>query len=141
MKNLAMRSHRVSKRLKRKMKKRIGTSRDLWLAFALVFAFAVGAMAIWTSLVGRANVQTATPGGSLQAQSAVPPYFPNADAAKPYPNLIPASYYRQYPLVERAYKIAGQIPGVLAQQPGYCYCDRVGHRSLLDCYASDHAAG
>ncbi|MFQ5663967.1 MAG: hypothetical protein ACE5HL_09060 [Terriglobia bacterium] len=71
----------------------------------------------------------------------VPPYFKSAEAAKPFPRLLPASYFRNRPIVARAYQIAHQIPGVIAQQPCYCYCDRAGHRSLLDCYASDHAAG
>lgn len=71
----------------------------------------------------------------------VPPYHESADTAKPFPQLLPASYFRDYPLVARAYKIAGEIPAVIAQQPCYCHCHKVGHRSLLDCYASDHGAG
>lgn len=42
--------------------------------------------------------------------------------------------------VARAYRIAREIPTVLAQQPCYCWCKRFGHRSLLDCYVDDHAA-
>lgn len=71
----------------------------------------------------------------------VPPYHESAKAAKPFPPLVPAEYFRDYPLVARAYRIAHEIPGVIAQQPCYCYCDKFGHRSLLDCYASDHGAG
>ena len=74
-------------------------------------------------------------------ESRTPPYFESAEAAKPFPPLVPAAYYRRYPLVERAYRIAAEIPEVLVQQPCYCYCDKSGHRSLLDCYTSDHAAG
>jgi len=71
----------------------------------------------------------------------VPPYHASAEAAKPFPELVPAEYFRDYLLVARAYRIAAQIPGVIAQQPCFCYCDKIGHRSLLDCYASDHGAG
>ncbi|MFQ5804355.1 MAG: hypothetical protein ACE5JQ_15810 [Candidatus Methylomirabilales bacterium] len=71
----------------------------------------------------------------------VPPYHESAEAAKPFPRLVPAAYFRNYPLVARAYEIASEIPAVIAQQPCYCYCDKFGHRSLLDCYASDHGAG
>jgi len=71
----------------------------------------------------------------------LPPYHESAEAAKPFPQLVPAEYFRDYPLVARAYQIAGEIPGVIAQQPCFCYCDKFGHRSLLDCYASDHGAG
>ncbi len=78
---------------------------------------------------------------SGQTTRAVPPYHESAAAAKPFPNLLPAAYFRNYPLVARAYQIASEIPEVIAQQPCYCYCDKFGHRSLLDCYASDHGAG
>jgi len=30
---------------------------------------------------------------------------------------------------------------VLAQQPCYCWCDKFGHASLLDCFATEHGAG
>lgn len=79
----------------------------------------------------------ATPEGSER----VPAYFTSADAARPFPTLLPAVDFRAYPSVQHAYAVATQIPGVLAQQPCYCNCDRMGHRSLLDCYASEHAAG
>lgn len=71
----------------------------------------------------------------------VPPYHESAAAAKPFPQLMPAERYRDYPAVERAYAAAHRIPGVLAQQPCYCWCNKFGHGSLLDCYASDHGAG
>ena len=70
-----------------------------------------------------------------------PPFHKDPEDAKPFPRLVPASYYWSQPLVARAYRIAAAMPEVLAQQPCYCYCDQVGHGSLLDCYASDHGAG
>ena len=85
-------------------------------------------------LPGRAERKTAT-------ESRVPPYYETAEAAKPFPSLVPAAYFRRYPLVERAYQVAAEIPEVIAQQPCYCYCQGHGHHSLLDCYASDHGAG
>ena len=78
---------------------------------------------------------------SAPAARGVPPYYESAEAARPFPPLVPAAYFRDYPLVARAYQIASEIPEVIAQQPCYCYCDKLGHRSLLDCYASDHGAG
>lgn len=75
------------------------------------------------------------------AKPGVPPYHNSAEAAKPFPRLLPATYFRSHPVVARAYQIASEIPGVIAQQPCYCYCDKFGHRSLLDCYASEHGAG
>ena len=71
-----------------------------------------------------------------------PPYHKSAKEAKPFPPLMPPTRFADRPVVAWAYHIAGQIPGVLAQQPCYCHCDKVfGHGSLLDCFASDHTAG
>jgi Protein of unknown function with PCYCGC motif len=40
-----------------------------------------------------------------------------------------------------AYRIARKRPDLLAKLHCYCGCDRVlGHRNLLDCYRSTHAA-
>lgn len=78
---------------------------------------------------------------ATQPVEPVPAYFTSAAAARPFPYLLPAVDFRSYPSVEGAYAVAAEIPGVLAQQPCYCHCDRMGHRSLLDCYASQHAAG
>lgn len=109
-----------------------------------IVAWALGGLAAGCS---RSEPQPASsaatpPAAHSPAPAApVPPYHESAEAAKPFPPLMPASRYRDYPLVERAYRIASGIPGVIAQQPCFCHCDRVGHRSLLDCYASDHGAG
>jgi hypothetical protein len=87
------------------------------------------------------STQYSAQSGSTSLGSGIPPYFESAEAAKPFPPLVPAAYYRRTPVVAQAYEIASEIPQVLVQQPCYCYCDKSGHRSLLDCYTSDHAAG
>ena len=48
------------------------------------------------------------------------------------------TYSEKYQQV--AYDLAAKIPGVLYQLPCYCYCDKIGHKSLRTCYESDHAA-
>ena len=85
--------------------------------------------------------RSASPAASVPAARPVPPYYESAEAANPFPRLLPAAYFREYPPAARAYKIAGEIPEVIAQQPCYCYCEKFGHASLLDCYASNHGAG
>lgn len=75
------------------------------------------------------------------ARRPVPPYYESAAAAKPLPRLVSPEYFRDFPVVERVYRITHGIPEVLAQQPCYCWCDKFGHGSLLDCFASDHGAG
>ena len=83
----------------------------------------------------------ASPAARARTTPPTPPYHRSAAAARPLPRTLPPDYFRRSPLVARAYQIAGEIPTVIAQQPCYCRCDRLGHRSLLDCYASDHGAG
>jgi Protein of unknown function with PCYCGC motif len=44
-------------------------------------------------------------------------------------------------LNRNVYALAAKIKPVLYQQPCYCYCDRnAGHKSLLDCYLSEHGS-
>jgi hypothetical protein len=45
------------------------------------------------------------------------------------------------PRVQAAYAMASKVRAVLYQQPCYCHCDNeVGHHSLLDCFAGEHAS-
>jgi hypothetical protein len=46
----------------------------------------------------------------------------------------------QYPSQTHAYELAAKIPKVLYQQPCYCYCDRMGHKSLHTCFEGTHGA-
>jgi hypothetical protein len=39
-----------------------------------------------------------------------------------------------------AYELAAKIPTVLHQQPCYCFCDRMGHKSLRSCFEGTHGA-
>lgn len=117
------------------------------LAGFVLLAVAAGvALLIWSTGVERVKeeaVSLSPPSGPpVQAPpSAVPPHHESAKAARPHPKLLPASHFREYPVVARAYRFAAEIPDVIAQQPCYCSCDDVGHRSLLDCFASNHGAG
>jgi hypothetical protein len=46
----------------------------------------------------------------------------------------------QYPFQSHAYELASKIPNVIYQQPCYCYCDRMGHKSLHTCFEGTHGA-
>jgi len=46
----------------------------------------------------------------------------------------------QSPVQTHAYELAEKIPAVLHQLPCYCYCDKMGHKSLRTCYETTHAA-
>src|SRR6266851_2272897 len=83
-----------------------------------------------------AQMQMDMPG---PADQGIPSY--HAYALKPP---IPATLDpKQFPdaLNRNVYSLAAKIKPVLYQQPCYCYCDRsVGHKSLLDCFASEHGS-
>lgn len=56
------------------------------------------------------------------------------------PTPLPAELFQGR--AREAYKVAGEIPDVLAGLACYCGCDKsAGHRHLLDCFADDHGAG
>ena|SRR5437868_1641438 len=46
----------------------------------------------------------------------------------------------QYPFQSHSYELASKIDKVLYQQPCYCYCDRMGHKSVRSCFESTHGA-
>ena len=69
---------------------------------------------------------------------AVPVYFRRLADALPFPPTLDPSQFQIHNIRE-AYSVAKEIPDVLAQQPCYCYCQRQGHRSLLDCFGDLHA--
>ena len=68
----------------------------------------------------------------------VPVYFKRAEEARPFPQTLDPAQF-QIDSIREAYSVAKEIPDVLAQQPCYCYCQRQGHRSLLDCFRDLHA--
>ena len=68
----------------------------------------------------------------------VPVYFKRPADAMPFPPTLDPSQF-QISNIREAYSVTKGIPDVLVQQPCYCYCQRIGHRSLLDCFASLHA--
>jgi hypothetical protein len=60
-------------------------------------------------------------------------------AAGALPATLPPDHFTD-PSIKEAYAVALKIPHVLVQQPCYCWCSKIGHHSLLDCYRSNHAA-
>lgn len=96
---------------------------------------------IGAGVSGAQQSKTANQSAGASGQE-TPPYHKSAKDAEPLPQTLPASDFRDHPLVAQAYEIAHEIPLVLAQQPCYCHCDReFGHGSLLDCFTSTHTAG
>lgn len=77
---------------------------------------------------------SSTPSDSNQ----VPVYFKRVQDAMPFPKTLDPSQFKIQSIRE-AYSAAKEIPDVLVQQPCYCFCQRQGHRSLLDCFRDLHA--
>lgn len=46
----------------------------------------------------------------------------------------------QFPFQSHAYVLASKIQSVIYQMPCYCYCDRMGHKSLHSCFENTHGA-
>jgi len=56
-------------------------------------------------------------------------------------SVIPAERYEAYARIRAVYAQAAEIPQVLDGVHCYCECaQHSGHRSLLSCFESDHAA-
>lgn len=80
------------------------------------------------------------PGAGGNVMDRVPDYYRTEAEARPFPQTLDPNQFTN-PAVRRAYQAAREIPGVLAQQPCYCYCDRMGHKGLLACHRDTHSAG
>ena len=80
------------------------------------------------------------PSTSAEAQEdfRIPPFLENPEPGALAPILDPSLVP---PHAQDGYIVARNHPTLLAQLPCFCYCDKFGHRSLHDCFESDHAAG
>lgn len=103
---------------------------------ALLIALGVIVIAAGYWSIRRAPSPPAHP---TSASPTVPPFYESASAAEPLPRTLSPVLFQGEPRVVRAYEVAEKKPALLAQQPCYCWCNRIGHHSLLDCYASRHA--
>jgi len=81
-----------------------------------------------------------------QAEEGGVPAFhsaPPAKGAKLHPLLTKGDLWgadAQNAYQTHAYELAAKIERVIYQQPCYCYCDRMGHKSLHSCYEDTHGA-
>ena len=119
------------------MKKKKKKESDLYgHKFMLGFGGVVGLMFAGIFYVG---FHAKPAGQSDPTAGTIPIYYQSSKDAMPFPaTLDPAGF--KNPEIREAYQAAKDIPEVLAQQPCYCYCQRKGHRGLLDCFKTDHAA-
>lgn len=107
--------------------------RWIMLAFSLLLTFAVAAP--WAS----SQQSTSQEEARVPAFHAAPP----ASSANLPPILGKEQLWGendQYPYQSHAYELARKIQSVIYQQPCYCYCDRMGHKSLHSCFEGTHGA-
>jgi len=102
-----------------------------------VIVFGSALIAIFSTLAY--NAFHSTPPNPGPGSGTMPVHSDRAGDAMPLPATLEPAGFKQTE-VREAYQTAREIPEVLAQQPCYCYCQRKGHRSLLDCFKTDHAA-
>jgi hypothetical protein len=111
----------------------------------LIIALLLAGCKTNSSTPPKSNSGSQTPRGDQAAGATptprIPAFFATEDEAKPLPPVLDPTQFSD-PVVAKAYRYAQANPGVFAQQPCYCYCDSgSNHRSLLDCFATDHSAG
>ena len=99
----------------------------------------------WLALVFLATLWLSAPWATSQPDGAIPAYHasPPPKAGKLPPILTRDQLWgedAQNPYQTHAYELAAKIPAVIYQQPCYCYCDRIGHKSLHSCFENAHGA-
>jgi hypothetical protein len=104
----------------------------------------------WRSLVKKSMVLIPTVAllailAFAQSDNPVPAFNSNPPtAADKLPPILPKDQRWgesfQNPYQVHAYELAEKIPAVLHQLPCYCYCDKMGHKSLRTCYETTHGA-
>lgn len=68
-------------------------------------------------------------------------HHPMPRVASAQPPVVPSTQFAQWPRVAETYEMAAATPMILDGLYCYCRCsEHSGHYSLLDCFASDHAA-
>jgi len=124
-----------------------------------VILIAIGALVIGSLIISSQRQQAEPPASAettspapvpVAAPGAVPASTPDTGRTPHFhatlaeagvlPAILSAEQF-SIPIVAKAYRAAAKIREVLAQQPCYCYCDKIGHGSLVDCFATDHGAG
>jgi hypothetical protein len=84
-------------------------------------------------------VHKLTAASHKSSEAELPPYH-QAPPEGPLPATLSPREFND-PVVRTCYTMASKIEDTLYQLPCYCFCWKmIGHKSLLDCYLSKHAA-
>ena len=107
--------------------------KKLILGFVTLPVFAIGMMLLPQHAASRLT----TPQSAV-ASDPVPAYHSEVPSGPMPATLAPETFTDV--TVQNAYALAAKIKKVLYQQPCYCYCDRMGHKSLHSCFENVHGA-
>ena len=102
--------------------------RAVQLGFLFLFTLALTAQ--WASTQDEARVPAYNQAPPAKTEK-LPPILPKE-------NLWGEN--AQFAYQTHAYELAAKIPNVIHQMPCYCYCDRMGHKSLHSCFEGSHGA-
>ncbi|HKV40763.1 MAG TPA: CYCXC family (seleno)protein [Blastocatellia bacterium] len=95
---------------------------------------------VWLSPRVTASQQDEKKPAAEPAQKArVPAHYEDLKEVKEIPKTLSPDQFDD-PDTKAAYTVARENPKLLLQMPCYCYCDAIGHKSLLSCYEDEHAA-
>lgn len=89
---------------------------------------------------GRHEESATKSSGEPQAQFAgafLPPYYADVRGVQ-IPRTLPPESFTVLK-TRKSYRAAAAIPEALIQLPCFCWCDRIDHKSLLDCFVDEHA--
>lgn len=110
------------------------TTRFVILALAAVL---VGAFVLRTTRQRESPRQPEPPPQTQRRSTHLPPYYADVRGLQVPSVLAPELF--GVPKTRASYQVAGAIPQALMQLPCYCWCDRIDHKSLLDCFVDEHA--
>ena len=117
---------------KRLARLKLGRAEKIKLAVGSVILIGVAVSFMWMMISNAAPDKE---------ENRIPAFFETLQQAGRLPVTLSPELFGKS-AAAKAYQVAKEIPGVLAQQPCFCHCDRAsGHRSLVDCYRDDHASG
>lgn len=83
------------------------------------------------------NAPAPAPTPAPSAGALVPPYYADLRGVQ-IPRALPPERF-SVPKTRESYRLAKKIPEALMQLPCYCWCERIDHKSLLDCFVDEHA--
>lgn len=107
------------------------------IVFALVAALVLAAFACNKADRAERAIQPPVQPQAQRAGAFVPPYYADVRGVE-IPRTLPPERFT-VPKTRESYRVAAAIPEALMQLPCYCWCDRIDHKSLLDCFVDEHA--